>query len=146
MHNNELTAMRNVVILRILIGVSFVFGIIGSKIDSVLPKLIQFEEIKKAVHAQVFSSLPMIEIVAVLIYLLIVLAIGLFANIGLWLLKRWARSLAVWFSALSLVICPVLGFFVYSGWAFLFLVISYASWGAVLSMIYFSDLKEFFEK
>ena len=68
------------------------------------------------------------------------------ASIGLLVLQRWVRPLAVWSTAVSVLIYPLLGALLQSGVAATLLSIATLLWGAALAMTFYSDLKSHFQR
>jgi uncharacterized transporter YbjL len=71
---------------------------------------------------------------------------GIMGTIGLFLLKRWSRSLMLVVTVGAFACYPFLGAMVQSGWAYMLIEVSMTMWGAVLAMAYFSELKIHFER
>lgn len=76
---------------------------------------------------------------------LILWAVAFFCSaIGLLLLRRWARSMALWSTGVGLVLLPLLGASASSGWAAALTEGSSTLWGAVIALAYFSSIRSSF--
>lgn len=136
--------MSNTVLFRLFIVAGFVLGCAGSGVDFLVPGLMP-HEVREAVSAYAQGrSIPIWEALALGLLMVVIVVAGLASTVGLFLLRRWARGLALWASVVSLLTYPALGPMVFSGWAFLLLEVSMALWGAALAMAYFSELKSNF--
>lgn len=138
--------MQNqVTVFRTMIAVSIALSTIGGFIDLVFPGLVP-DSVREAYEAYTALevSLPLMLLAGFLS--LAVFGLGIAAIIGLLLLQRWARSLALWSTAVSMLIYPLLGALVQSGVAATLLSIATLLWGAALAMTYYSDLKSHFQR
>jgi hypothetical protein len=68
------------------------------------------------------------------------------AFFGLWRFRPWARRLALIATVVGLLIYPLFGPVVQSGWGQLFYEIHELSWGGILALSYWSSLRERFVK
>jgi hypothetical protein len=68
------------------------------------------------------------------------------AFVGLLLLKRWGRTLALCTTALTLIALPTFGPTLSAGLETALVEAAAMSWGAVLALAYFSDVRVNFEK
>jgi len=132
-------------IFRTLIILNIVLAIFGSTIDFIFPELVPAS--LKNEYNNIFEKEDFSLLFSAFIGLIsfIIIIAGMIATIGLYLLKKWSRSLAVFVSLLVVIIYPALGPNLQSGWSLMFLETSMMLWGAVLSMTFFSDLKIQFE-
>lgn len=73
----------------------------------------------------------------------IVLAVVL--TVGLFLFKRWAKTLLPMSYALGLVLIPVNGPYIESGWVTTLFYLGSLVDGIILALVYFSPLREVFE-
>jgi len=144
-HHAEQT-MSQTLAFRLMIGLGFVLGCLGPGVDYLVPGLVP-DAVRVAIRTSNASRdiAPLFAIAMVLVMVFIVVA-GLASTIGLLLLKRWARGLALWVSIISLSTYPALGPLVFSGWSLLLIEVSMALWGAALGMAYFSELNRYFGK
>lgn len=125
---------------RLLLIGTLCVGIAGALVDLIVPSTIP-DALRDAYEAYIAAepALPAMVIG------LVVLVAGFAATIGLLLLKRWSRPLALWVTVVSLVISPALGAVVISGWAQMLVNAATISWGAALAMAYFSEVRTHFD-
>lgn len=98
---------------------------------------------------QAYLDLPQPIIVGhvVLLVLALPLLVAWLAGIvGLFLMKRWARGLSLYLTLLGLLMYPVLGPSIASGWNSALSELSALLWGAALACAYFSPLAEAFSR
>lgn len=137
--------MKQSTLFRSLILVGLAFSIIGSGLDFFVPSLVP-TEITDAYDSYTDTQEPGLAWILTLgIGGLILIIVGIASTIGLLLFKPWSRRLALWLSVLSLLMYPLLGPVIYSGWAYMLLETSMVMWGAALAMAYFSELAVRFE-
>jgi urea transporter len=138
--------MQNqVTVFRTLIVSSLVLSLVGGFIDLVFPGLVP-ESLAKAYEAYTEAEAPMSVIIVAGVLSVVVMLLAIVATVGLLLLQSWARSLALWSTALSVLIYPLLGALLQSGVSAALLTISVALWGAALAMTFYSDLKSRFQR
>ena len=133
---------RTLTVFRTLLVGAFALGIVGGALDMV------FRDLLPSDLAEVYEAYePVASAHGFVLMLLglVLLVVDVVSSIGLLMLKRWARSLALWFTLLGLTATPFMGATLSSGWAGLLLDASMLLWGAALAMAYFSDLKRHFE-
>jgi hypothetical protein len=98
---------------------------------------------------QAYLDLPQPILVGhvVLLVLAIPLLVAWLAGIvGLFLMKRWARGLSLYLTLLSLLMYPVLGPNLASGWGSALTELAALLWGAILACAYFSPVAEAFAR
>lgn len=98
---------------------------------------------------KVFLDLPQPVLIGhvVLMVLAIPLLLASIAGIvGLFLMKRWARGLSLYLTLLSLLMYPVLGPNLASGWGSALTELAALLWGAILACAYFSPVAEAFDR
>jgi urea transporter len=142
-HNYALP--RIVLIFRVLIISSLVLAIFGGVIDEVIPDLLP-KVLDDAWDSYDSEEQSWASIAIIGGFALVLLVVGLVATIGLLLLRRWARPLALWTTVISVVMYPLLGAMVYSAWALMLTESATVMWGAALAMAYFSELRTHFER
>jgi len=125
-----------------LIVLSVLLAVCGAAVDTLFPTLIP-QSLSVALENEpphnIFDNL----VLSFLLFVpLGVLAIA--STVGLFFLKRWARSLALASTALGFGMYPFLGPSVGSAWASAFSDASSLAWGAVLAIAYFSPLRDRF--
>ena len=131
-------------VFRVFIVASFVTAFLGATIDLFVPSLIPAE--LSAAYDAYSSEVPsLVLIIAVGILSVVVMVGAIASSIGMYLLKRWSRRMALWTTLLALPMYPSLGPVLYSGWAEMLLTVSVTLWGAVLAMAWYSDLHTHFE-
>jgi hypothetical protein len=134
---------RTVLAFRVLILAGLALGLVGSTIDFLVPSLVPStldDAWDSYVADESWGSTVVIGSLASLVFVA-----GVVATIGLLLLKRWARPLALAVTVLSLLTYPLLGPTVSSGWAQMISESGMIMWGAALSMTFFAELKSHFE-
>ena len=135
---------RLVLLFRIFIVGSVVFGICGAVVDVVFPSLLpDILEDSWEAYTLADEAWSFIAIAGGLAILL--LMSGVVATIGLLMLKRWARPLALWLTVLSVVTYPLFGAMLQSAWALILTETGTLLWGGALAMAYFSDLRVEFQ-
>jgi urea transporter len=139
------TARRTVLVLRTLIVAGLVLAIVGSSIDMLIPDLIP-AVLEDAWEAYISQDPSWIFIAIGGGLTVIVFVAAIVATIGLLLLRRWARPLALWTTVVSVLTYPALGAMLYSGWALMLTESAMIMWGAALAITYFSELKTHFER
>ena len=92
-----------------------------------------------------FSSLQTGERELALVSLFIpLLVLTIVAAIGLYRFRPWARILALAITIGWLILSPLVGIIVESGWVALFSDLSTLSWGTLLAMAFWSPVSEAF--
>lgn len=127
---------------RVILIASLVTGLIGGFIDLLWPALVP-EPLAQA-WAAFNDESPDLFMILVFIFCLLFLVPACAACVGLYLFRPWARPLAVITTALGLLLYPILGPNLSSGWSQLFSELSSTLWGVSLALAYFSPLKEHF--
>jgi hypothetical protein len=79
-------------------------------------------------------------------FAVLLLVLWVAAFIGLLLLKRWGRTLALCATALTLIALPTFGPTLSTGLETALIEAAATCWGAVLALAYFSDVRVNFEK
>ena len=138
--------MQNqIAVFRTLIVLGLVLSIVGSIIDLVMPGLLP-ESLTKAYEAYAASDAPMTAIIVAGIVSIGLLVLAVIATVGLLVLQPWARTLALWSTAVSFLLYPLLGAVLQSGLALMLNSIALTLWGAALAMTFYSDLKSRFQR
>jgi hypothetical protein len=83
---------------------------------------------------------------ALITFAVLLLAAWIAAFVGLLLLKRWGRSLALYTTALTLIALPTFGSTLSTGLETALIEAAAICWGAVLALAYFADVRVNFEK
>lgn len=129
-------------IFRLLLVVSVVTGLMGAAFDVLVPSALP--ESFSSVQSAFDNAIPM-SLSALLLGCAYVLG-TLVAWLGLLTFRNWAPHLAVVFTALGIIITPMLGPSVSSGWTMALFELSSTLWAVALAAAYLSPLKErFFE-
>lgn len=117
-------------------------GIFGGTFDLLFPSAIP----EALAHAQEINdaNLTNSSLIFLAIFGLALVASLIASTVGLFLFRAWAPRLAVITTVLSLFIVPILGVNVASGWSWLLTELATTLWGVILSLVYFSPLKENF--
>ncbi len=129
-------------VFRTLIYASLGLGIAGHIIELSVPGLIP-ASIEKAYET--YAPFTETTSIALGAYFLTLLVTVIVAAVGLLLMQRWARGLALWITVISLFSTAFMGVALYSALAMAFFDASTALWGAVLAMAYFSDVRVHFD-
>ena len=138
--------MQNqVTVFRTLIVLSLVLSLVGSFIDLVIPGLIP-EPLTSAYEAYTETDASLTTLVVAAIASIGLMLLAVVATVGLLVLQRWARTLALWSTAVSFLVYPFLGAMLQSGIAVMLIDISMALWGAALAMTFYSDLRPHFQR
>lgn len=96
-------------------------------------------------HAYYELPQPVLVGHAVLLLMAIPLLLAWLAGVvGLFLTKRWGRGLSLYLTLLGLLIYPVTGPSIASGWSSGLSELAALSWGAALACAYFSPVAEAF--
>ena len=131
-------------VFRAFIVASFLTAFLGATIDLFVPSLVPAE--LSAAYDAYTSEMPSLTLIIAVGLLSVVVMVGAIASsIGMYLLKRWSRRMALWTTLLALPMYPPLGSVLYSGWAEMLLTVSMTLWGAVLAMAWYSELRTHFE-
>lgn len=130
---------------RILIVCSILLGFASSLLDLLLPGLLS-GELAAAIENEPLPALFDDQAVVVGIASVVALIAGIASTIGLFLFRHWGRSASLWLSFAALLLYPLFGATVYSGWAASLFELSSMTWGAVLALAYFSPLAARFGK
>lgn len=129
---------------RLLVVLSVVLGFATVGVDLLLTDLIP-PELTKAIEKEsmlgVMETHPFISL-AILLPWIIAAFVGL---IGIFLFKRWGRTLSLYSTALGFIIVPFLGPSASSGLSYALDEASFTLWGAVLALAYFSPISELFK-
>ena len=138
--------MQNQVnMFRTLLVSSIVLSIVGAVIDSVFSGLVP-ESLSNAYETYAAAEASMISILIAGIVSLILLGVAIVATVGLLVLQRWARPLALWSTVVSFLMYPFLGALLQSGLAVMLAYVAMSLWGAALAMAYYSDVKSHFQQ
>ena len=109
--------MQNqVAVFRTLLVLSIVLSIIGAFIDLIFPGLVP-NYLSDAYEAYAASEASMTVIFIVGIVSLAMFVVAIVATVGLLILQRWARPLALWSTVVSFLLYPFLGTTLQSGLA-----------------------------
>jgi hypothetical protein len=130
-------------LFRALIVASTAIGLAGGLIDFLVPGLLP--EVLAEAQGQWAGAYDPSASWGISAYFLGLLAGGIAATVGLFLFRRWARSLALWLTLLSLPAYVFFGAEARSGWAAMLMDSSWMMWGAVLGMAYFSEVRRRFD-
>lgn len=136
---NQLTVFRTLIVL------SLVLSLVGSFIDLLVPGLVP-ESLTAAYEDYAMTDASMAGIMTAAALSLGLTLVAVIVAVGLLVLQRWARTLALWSTGVSFVIYPLLGAMLQSGVAVMLVDISMVLWGAALAMAYYSDLRSRFER
>lgn len=144
--------IRTLTVFRAVIFASLAFGLAGHIVDIAIPWLIP-EGLLEAYETHGPFQEPIEDTLttnAMALFALGAFAIGLLgagvaAAVGLLLLQRWARTLALWVTIIGLGVTPFFGVVLYSSWTMALFDTSTTLWGAMLAMAYFSELKVHFD-
>lgn len=121
---------------RILVVLSIVLPLVASAIDLLVgagvPEVLR--DAQQAVDTERSAATMTLQSAVAIGLLLVVLA----AAWGLFMFRRWGRTLALVSSALAFAAWPFFGYGVYSGWAFGFMELGSTVWGAVIALAYAS--------
>ncbi|MGD0616001.1 MAG: DUF4339 domain-containing protein [Verrucomicrobiota bacterium] len=130
--------------LRLLVCLEALFVIctivMSAFADSLLPAQLQAYEasVSKAPHT-------LIDWIGFALYI-VLLPTALTATIGLLLSRKPARPLFLWTRITVVAITPLQGTNVEPGWAALFDAAAVLAAGVIIGMLYYSQLKEFYDK
>lgn len=129
-------------IFRLLLVVSVVTSLVGAVFDVLVPSALP--ESFSSVQSTFDNATPM-SLTTLLLGGAYVLG-TLVAWVGLLTFRTWAPHTAVVFTALGIIITPMLGPSVNSGWTMALFELSSILWAVALAAAYLSPLKErFFE-
>jgi len=134
-----------VTMFRALLIISIVLSIIGAFIDFIIPGLLP-ESLSSAYEAYAATEASMPAIIIAGLASIVLMVVAVIATVGLLVLQRWARSLALWSTVVSFLMYPLLGAMLQSGLAVMLAYIAMALWGAALAMAYYSDVKSHFQR
>lgn len=134
-----------VTVFRTLIVVSLVLSLAGAVIDFIIPGLVP-ESLSQAFAAYTESEFSMTAVMVAGGISIILMMMAVISTVGLLVLQPWARSLALWSTAVSFLIYPFLGAVLQSGLAVMLINIALTLWGAALAMTFYSDLKPRFQR
>ena len=124
---------------RALIVCSIVSSLAASLLDALIPELLPASLAAALENEPVPAFLGMDWLAAGIAAIAALIAVVAGA-VGMFLFKRWGRSLSFWLSAAALLAYPVSGPVVFSGWSAALYELSTIIWGAVLALAYFSPL------
>jgi hypothetical protein len=129
-------------LFRVLLVTSLVSGLIGGVLDLAVPGIVPeaFWQAQAEAAGEEFTPAD----IALLIGGLLVLVAALVSLYGLYLFRGWAPRLALAVSVGTVVLYPLGGVSVSSGWAGALMEISTMLWGAVLAFTYSAPLKDRF--
>ena len=130
--------MNPVPLFRLLAVGSWALALLAGGIDLV-PGLVP-ESLLKAFDETVQQG----QLFLVAIAAIVLVLAGLIATIGLVLFASWSRALALTWTVAAIAYHPATPAMVQSGWAAMFYYASALTWGAALSMAYFSPLAQRF--
>ena len=135
-----------VAMFRLLIVGGFAVGILGALTDIMVPSLIP-ADLLKVYEAQIDASLDNDGMARWVLVAMLYLVCLLATAVGLFYLKRWARSAALWVTlgSVLLVLTPAAAPVLYSSIADVLITFSGMAWGAALAMAYFSELRVHFD-
>lgn len=136
---NPVTAFRT------LIVASLVLSLVGGFIDLVVPALVP-ESLASAYEAYALTEASHASLMIAAAVSLGFMVLAVVATVGLLVLQPWARTLALWSTAVSFLAYPLLGAMLHSGFAAMLTDISMVLWGAALAMTFFSDLRSRFQR
>ncbi|TAG79630.1 MAG: hypothetical protein EAZ24_05730 [Burkholderiales bacterium] len=83
---------------------------------------------------------------ALIVFAVLMLVAWIAAFVGLLLLKRWGRTLALYITALTLIASPTFGPTLSTGLETALIEAAAIYWGAVLAIAYYSDVRGYFQK
>lgn len=126
-------------VFRLLVIASIVLGVAGGVLDLLFPDLLS------PALAKANESEPLPDLLEAYPWLcgtvIGALTIAYLAGIvGLLFFKRWAPPLALWCTLGDLLLAPLVGATVASGWSSTLAFLSYVSWGAALALAYHSPI------
>jgi hypothetical protein len=129
---------------RRLLVASVVLGIIASLLDMMFPSalptvLVQAKEAEFKSWSNSFAQLMTTAS-------LFLIALKLISVVGLYRFSSWAPRLALISTALGILLNIPIGVEISSGWAAFLTELSITSWGVVLTLSYFSPLKNRFAR
>jgi hypothetical protein len=127
---------------RYLLCLSLVTGIFSVALDSMIPALIP-EAISQA-QACEEAKVVGLALALMTVLGLTVLITYILAFFGLFNFRPWAPRLALISTVLTVLCLPTMSVSINSPWAAALNEISTILWGAVLTLVYFSPLKEKF--
>jgi urea transporter len=131
-------------LFRKLLLLSIIFAIVGACLDVMLPQLIPdpFYQAQEKVD-QPASSIEFIMLLIIGISLVIAYIISV---VGLFCFYSWAPQVALTATFLSLIIYPLLGYSLSSGWSLALTDCSTLLWGMILTLTYCSPLRKRFAR
>jgi hypothetical protein len=138
--------LSTLAMFRLVIVGSIALGILGALTDIMLPSLIP-AEVLKAYEAHIDKSLETDGMARWVLVAMLYLVCVLVTAFGLFYLKRWARTAALWVTLGSalLTLTPAATPALYSSIADVLVSFSGMAWGAALAMAYFTELRVHFE-
>lgn len=123
---------------RILVALSLVLPLLASAVDLLfgagVPEALR--EAQQAMEEESPPSALALQSAVAIALLVVVLA----ATWGLFMFRRWGRTLALVSCALAFAVWPYFGYGVYSGWAFGLMELGTTVWGAVIALSYASSV------
>jgi hypothetical protein len=129
---------------RLFVVLSVILGLAGVSVDSFFNDLVS-SGLAKALESEpslgVVDEHPFISLAILLPWLVAALA----GVVGIFLFKRWGRTLSLYSTVFGFFITPFLGSFAGSGLSSALDEASFTLWGAALAMSYFSSVSEHFE-
>jgi hypothetical protein len=136
----------NLVMFRLLIIGSIVVGLFGSLLDTMIPSLLP-AELSKVYEADLDKSMESDGMARWVLVAVLYLVCVLVTAFGLFYLKRWVRSAALWVTLASVLVAlsPVGTPVLYSSMADALVSFSSMAWGGALAMAYFTELRVHFE-
>jgi hypothetical protein len=136
--------LRTTFIFRALILMSIATGILGAAFELFVPGSVP-EVISNAHSEYLAKDLNGTPATVVGFIAVLIVVPSILTTIGLLRLKPWSRRWAFWLTLISALTGPAFSVVLVSGWAYMLLTITSYLWGAVLSMAYFSELRERFK-
>lgn len=131
---------------RALIVFSLLTSFAANLVDNLFPSLLAglsdnaFASTHPPLISWVFDHVS-ISMAMSAIYILFMLA----SLIGLLMLKPWGRTLALLMTVINICAIPFIGPNYFSGLAYAFFEVSAMSWGAALTLAYFSSISQHFQ-
>jgi len=129
---------------RLFVVLSVILGLAGACVDSFFTNLVS-SSLVKALESEpslgVVDEHPFISLAILLPWLVAALA----GVVGIFLFKRWGRTLSLYSTVFGFFITPFLGSFAGSGLSSGLDEASFTLWGVALAMSYFSPVSERFE-
>lgn len=123
---------------RILVALSVLLPLLASAVDLLVgagvPDVLRAAQ--QELEAEILPSSIVVQSVVAVALLVVVLA----AAWGLFMFRRWGRTLALVSCALAFAAWPYFGYGVYSGWALGLMELGTTVWGAAIALAYASPV------